>query len=126
MLKTDKDYTKAMKTMIRRIQAGDTPSSFIITAEDCEILAECIKAGYINGTTTYTDINGNVSELRTCDGTIHPTIYNNIITLKGLEFLKPNYVEIKANLAIAISALALLISLLSNLDKIIENLKFLF
>ena len=59
-------------------------------------------------------------------------IFNTVITLKGLEFLKPDRTKTKANLAIIISAIAgvvslgsLLVSVLANLDKIISNLEIL-
>lgn len=66
------------------------------------------------------------------DGKAHSEIFNTVITLKGLEFLKPDRTKTKANLAIIISAIAgavslgsLLVSVLANLDKIIRNLEIL-
>ena len=62
------------------------------------------------------------------DGKAHSEIFNTVITLKGLEFLKPDRTKTKANLAIIISAIAgvvslgsLLVSVLANLDKIYRN-----
>ncbi len=90
MIKNQKDYEKAMRAMIRRVQNGDPPVDKHASIEDMEILADCIKAGYINGTTTHFSAHSQKEEeLRTLDGKMHPKVYNNVIPLKGLVFLNP-------------------------------------
>lgn len=135
MIRDQADYRKAMCDMIHRIQKAKSPeeiNTMEMSIEDAEILNDCIENGFVRGETYATNSNGKKFPLRTMDGKAHPEIYNTVITLKGLEFLKPNRAEARANLAIAISAVAgvvsiasLLVNALANLDKIVENFQFL-
>ena len=88
MITSDRDYLSAMKDMIRKVQSGYEPP-FNASAEELEILADCIRNGYIRGQTSYFR-DGREHELRTLDGKIHPEITNHIIPPKGLAFLSEN------------------------------------
>lgn len=130
MVKNQKGYIREMRSMIRRVQTlpkGESLNPFELSHEEAEILSDCIKNGYVIGTVTSFDKDtGREYELRTMDGKIHPELFNNVITPKGLAFLKPSKTDIKASIALIISILALLISFLSQLDRIIQNIAKLF
>ena len=103
----------------------------IITDSTCDLSKEIIEKYDIDVMPMLINF-GEEIELRTMDGKAHSEIFNTVITLKGLEFLKPDRTKTKANLAIIISAIAgavslgsLLVSVLANLDKIIRNLEIL-
>lgn len=129
MIRNEKEYTKAMKKMILRVQNDGAPKDAESTIEEMEVLTDCIRAGYLIGTTTFTDSStGAEIDLRTMDGKMHPELLNNSVTPKGLAFLKPNKANLKSNVAIVtsilatlISLLAFLVTLLSDLDSITSN-----
>lgn len=135
MIRNQTDYRKAMCSMIRKIQSArsaDEINSMEMSIEEAEILNDCIENGFVRGETSAQNAAGQEIPLRTMDGKAHPVIHNTVITLKGLEFLKPDRTTAKANLAIAISAVAgvislgsLLVSVLASLDKILSNLDLL-
>lgn len=123
MIKTKRDYDNAIRAMIRRVQRAkdkDEFNTFKMSAEEAEILLDCITAGYLIG---------EIQEpYRTMDGKAHPELTNTFVTPKGLAMLEPSKTELKSNLAIVtsisavlISAFALVVSLLANLDKMLEN-----
>ena len=123
MIKTKRDYDNAIRAMIRRVQRAkdkDEFNTFKMSAEEAEILLDCITAGYLIG---------EIQEpYRTMDGKAHPELTNTFVTPKGLAMLEPSKTERKGNLAIVtsisavlISAFALVVSLLANLDKMLEN-----
>ena len=90
MLKTKSDFDKAMRSIIVRVQNGEKFEDGNYSVEEMEVLAECIKNGYINGEVSgYSKITQQVVEYRDSDGKMHPIIYNNIIPPKGLVFLNP-------------------------------------
>lgn len=127
MISSEKEYFAAMRNMIRKVRSGYVPAHDA-DHEELEVLAECIRQGYLLGKTTYIDEHGREQELRTLDGKMHPEITNHVIPPKGLAFLSPNKTERKSNIALGVSICAVVISLfafivtlLSNLDKIIEN-----
>ena len=105
MIRNQTDYRKAMCKMIRKIQnssSAEEINDLEMSIEDAEILNDCIENGFVRGKTTYRNHNGEEIELRTMDGKAHSEIFNTVITLKGLEFLKPDRTKTKANLAIII------------------------
>lgn len=120
MISSEKEYESAMREMILKVQAGYEPP-FDASAEEMELLSDCIRRGYLNGCTTDVGLNGQIQELRTMDGKMHPVLYNHVITPKGFAFLKPKNTDKKSTAALLISLIALLVSILSNLDKIFEN-----
>ena len=129
MIKNEKEYSRAMRAMIVRVQSAEDADEINcaqMTMEEREILFDCITDGYVRGKTT--DVIGkdrHMINLRMMDGSARPEVYNTIITLKGLCFLKPDRIKAKANIAIFVSACALLVSILANLDKIASNLQML-
>ncbi|WP_195278929.1 hypothetical protein [Clostridium sp. J1101437_171009_A5] len=119
MLRSQRDYEKALRAMLLRVQRADSLDDVQphqMNLEDAEILMDCVKLGYLHGRA-----ENKGAELRTMDGKAHPVLLNTIITPKGLAFLRPKHTDIKATAAIVISILALLVSILSDLDRIIEN-----
>ncbi len=111
MIRSQREYKRAMRKMIKRVQSGEIIDSWNESFEDMEILADCILAGYINGEVFH---DGEV--IRTMDGKIHPTIFNSHIPLKGLAFLRPQ-VDWKFIIPTIISAVALLCSLFGPLSS---------
>ncbi len=125
MIRNEKEFNAAMRRMIRRVQAGELlidPED----PEDAEVLAECIKNGYLNGSTSVIDPKtGKIREYRTQDGKIHPRLYNTLVPKAGLAFLNSEKMNLRVNWALAVSISAILVSLLANLDKIYHNLQHL-
>lgn len=135
MIQSRSDYRAAVCRMIRTVQtakSADEINSLKMTAEDAEILNDCIESGFIRGRISYLNSDGKEIKLRTLDGKAHPQVFSTVITMKGLEFLKPDRTKLKANLALVFSALAVVVSVCSvlvtgmaNLDKILGNLSLL-
>lgn len=128
MIRNQTDYRIAMCNMIRRVQtakSADEISDAKMSLEEAEILMDCIENGFVRGKTTYLSKDGEEMDRRTLDGMPHPWVYSTVITLKGLEFLKPDRTKLKANLALILSVSSLVVSCLANLDKIITNLNLL-
>lgn len=84
MIKSEREYIRAMRNMVKRIQNGEQINVMSNSVEELEILADCIRCGYINGT-----VEDGERAFRTMDGKIHPRIFNNHIPLKGIVFLNP-------------------------------------
>ena len=123
MLKSQRGYEKALRAMLRQVQGAASLSEIQphqMNREDSEILMECIKLGYLLGET-----EKNGVELRTKDGKAHPELHSTSLTPKGFAFLRPKRTDIKATVSLCISILALLVSILANLDKIAENFRLL-
>ena len=123
MIRSEKEFNAAMRRMIRRVQAGELlidPAN----PEDAEVLAECIKNGYLNGSITVKDPRtGEEREYRTKDGKIHPRLYNTIVPKAGLAFLNSEKMNSRVNWALAVSIGAIIVSLLANMDKIYHNIQ---
>ena len=111
MIRSQREYKRAMRKMIRRIQSGEEIDSWRESSEDMEILADCILAGYVNG-----ELKDDGKTLRTMDGKIHPIVFNSHIPLKGLAFLHPQ-IDWKFIIPTIISIIALLCSLLGSLGS---------
>lgn len=122
LLSTPAQYEEAMRDVIRRVQRGEISHAPNGSIEEMEVIADCIRLGYINGRL---NLNGETEPFRTLDGKIHPEILNNHIPLKGLCFLQPDKTAQKAGAAMWLSLIALVVSILSNLDKILINLQML-
>ncbi len=120
-IRSMRGYNAAIRKMIRSVQRGYDPSRSTDTQE-LELLADCIRNGYLIGRVSSPDPKTGVEhELRTLDGKMHPELFNQIVPPKGLAFLKPAASDIRSVIAICISVLALLVSLFANLDRIIQN-----
>lgn len=86
MIETEEEFLQAMRDMIRKVQDGyDLP--FSASTEEAEVLAECIRRGYLYGTITISSKSGKDMEFRTLDGKIHPVLYNRVVSPDGLAFL---------------------------------------
>ena len=119
MLKSQRGYEKAMRSMLRRVHSSESLQSWNphkMSVEDAEILMDCIKAGYLIGTT-----ESDGAEHRTLDGKAHPELLSTSITPNGFAFLKPKRTDLKATVAIWLSIFAFIFSTLATLDKIVEN-----
>lgn len=92
MITSEDEYYKAMRDMIRKVQNGYEPP-FTADTEELEILADCIRSGYLIGKTTYIDMDGIEQESRTMDGKIHPELINHVVPPKGLAFLNAESVS---------------------------------
>ena len=128
MIRNQTDYRIAMCNMIRRVQMAkstDEINEAKMSPEEAEILADSIESGFVRGRTKYLNSEGKEIELRNLKGIALPRVCSTVITLKGLEFLKPDRTKLKANLALIISVCSLVVSGLANLDKIITNLDLL-
>lgn len=129
MISNEKEYKMAVRNMIKRVQNAkniEELNRIDMPAEDREILFDCISEGFIRGKThDYLGKNREFRELRMQDGSARPEVYSTVITLKGLAFLKPDHTKARANIALAMSVAAFLVSILSNLDKITQNLQLL-
>ena len=135
MLNSQKEYKAAMRKMIRYVQSEhfscQTPP--LNSNEDREVLADCIRNGYINGTIHETGKPPALArENRLITGDILPIVYNSVIPLKGLIFLEPDKEERRVRVAfwaslvaVLVSLAALLVSALSNLDRLIDNIRLL-
>lgn len=111
MIRSQREYKRAMRKMIRRVQKGEEIDSWKESFEDMEILADCILAGYVNG-----ELEHNGKTVRTMDGKIHPIVFNSHIPIKGLAFLHPQF-DWKFIIPTIISIIALLCSLLGPLNS---------
>lgn len=118
MLKSEKEFEKAMRKVIRSVLNEKYPPDSLSKREDLEVITECIEQGYL--LSRYEKDGKKV--LRTADGTPHPKVVTEIVPLKGLKFLSPDRTNLKSNIALILSALAFLVSLFANLDRIITNL----
>ena len=122
VIKSEKDYIKAQKEMLLRIQEMklEDVNTRNMSTDEAEILMSCVKAGYLIG--RYEE---NGLELRTMDGKAHPELFSTSITPSGAAFLKPNNSDAKATIALIISFLALIVSILSNFLDMKETIDFL-
>jgi hypothetical protein len=128
MIKTAHDYEAAMKSMVRHIANGEPYLSSPPTRDELEVLTECVKKGYL---LSLSDEEGT-SVMRTMDGMPHPEVNTTVVPLKGLMFLKPDRTQRRSIAALvvsicaaAISLIALFAELVTNLDRIVENLELL-
>lgn len=116
MIKSEKEFLKSMRKVIRCVLSGKYEPT--ADREQLEVVTECIEQGYL--LSQYERDGKKV--LRTMDGTPHPRVATDTVPLKGLKFLSPDRSNLKSNIALILSALALLVSLFANLDRIITNI----
>lgn len=121
MIKSERAFTKAMRKMISNIADGKSPYHDPPTDDDCEVLAECISRGLLLSAAPLD--GGNV--LRTMDGKAHPMVNTQVVPLKGLAFLHPDRTRLRANIALSLSTIAILVSVLVGLPQIISSVKLL-
>lgn len=122
MIRSEKEYLKAQKKMLLRVQSSNLEDidPHQMSMEDAEILMSCIRSGYLAG--RYKE---NGFELRTMDGKAHPELLSTRITPAGAAFLKPNRTDRKATWALIIAFLSLVVSILSSFLDIRETICYL-
>lgn len=115
MIKSERQFNRAMRKMIRRVIAGERPLPENPTRDDLEVLAECVKRGYIFSATT----NERGEMPRNQLGVpIVDYISEQTVLLPGLVFLHPDDTKVRANIALVISGLALLSTVLFELIRL--------
>lgn len=87
------------------------------TSEELEVLTECINQGYLLPAGSDCD----TKVMRSASGIPHPTYNKDVVPLRGLTFLRPDRTRLKANLALVFSAIAIIVSILSNAVEIAET-----
>lgn len=116
---SQRQLNQAMRQMIRRVANGEKALPENPTNLDREIAAECISRGYL-----YQSPRKNGREVhRDLFGIVYSEIDNSIVPLEGLAFLRPDKSTARSWAALIISALALLVSILSNLSDILEGIR---
>ena len=98
MLKTERELDRAMREMLGRARDGALPRG--LSPEEMLCLQECVKRQYISGVTISTFEGRPTADYRAPG-----------ITREGLLFLENKHPGLKANIAIAISVLALALSI---------------
>ena len=101
MITSEKEYDKAMRKMILRVQSGESLNFLEMNVEDREILRDCIDRGFVNGTNEH----GRTQDFAPC-----PIVYNSFIPFKGVAFLRPAP-DWKFLIPTAISIIALIVSI---------------
>lgn len=114
-IKSERSFIKAQKKMLLHIQTMklEDVDTRNMSMDEAEILMTCIKAGYLIG--RYEE---NGLEFRTMDGKAHPELLSTKITLAGAAFLKPRHTGENTNIALIISFLVLVVSILSSFSEI--------
>lgn len=107
---TKRKMYKEMRKILRYVEAGGDP--IIRNYEESDLWGECVKRGFLNA---YPDSGQDEA------GFWHIDLINHNITPAGIEWLYAPNATIKSNISIAVSILALLVSILANLDKIISG-----
>ena len=108
-----KEMEHEMRRLINEAKHSRFPSCENDFSRNC--LHECIERKYITG--IFSDLSA--------DGKPHFEIVSPRITPEGFEYLERKNPNRRANISIAISIIALIIALLSNLGSIIESIEFL-
>lgn len=120
MIKTVRAFKRAMREMIRRVANGERPLPENPTHTELEILAECVKRGYMSvcSVTEKGEIPRNQLGIPIVDYLSEPSVL-----YPGLVFLHPDRAEVRANIALIISTISLLSTLLPPLLRWISTLK---
>jgi len=113
LYKSKKEFDGEMKKLIRRVLNGESPKAK--TDAENEIMGECIKRGYLIGT-----------EGRTDDGKQHASLTADVVPYAAFAFLAPDRTNLKSNIALIISAIALIDSLFVDMRIMYENFEWAF
>ena len=114
-IKTERAFNRAMRKMIRRVIDGHRPLPKNPTRDDLEVLAECVKRGFFCAVVT--DESGEVP--RNMVGVpMVDYIQEQAVLLPGLVFLHPDDTKVRANIALVISGLALLATVLLGIAEL--------
>lgn len=104
MIETEEEFLQAMRDMIRKVQDGYEPT-LSASAEEREILAECIRRGYLYGAVgssskpekikEYSIVeSGRTRKCRVSYSKILPVLYNHVVSPYGLALLTSEEKEI--------------------------------
>ena len=107
---TKRKMYKKMRKILRYVESGGDP--IITNYEESDLWGECVTRGFLNA---HPDSGQDEA------GFWHIILINQNITPTGIEWLYAPNATIKSNISIAVSIAALLVSILSNLDKIISS-----
>lgn len=119
-IKTERAFKRAMRRMICCVANGKRPLPEKPTHTDLEVLAECVKRGYMSVCTVNEkgEIPRNMLGVPMVDYLSEPSVL-----LPGLTFLHPDRAEVRANIAIIVSTISLLSTLLPPLLRWLSTLK---
>ncbi len=123
MIKSEREYNRAVREMLRRVQLASSVDEFHsdkMSVQESEILADCIKREFLIGR-----VSDSTGEFRTEDGKMHPELLNTLITPRGYAFLKPQKTDVKATVALIVSIVAVVVSIAANLQQIVESFRWL-
>ncbi len=111
MALTKRQMYKRMRKILRHVESGGDPD--IKTSLDSDLWGECVRRGFLNASP---DSGPDES------GIWHIILLNHNITPAGIEWLHAPNTILKSNISLAVSVVALLVSILANLQKIIFGL----
>lgn len=111
-----KSTRKQMKEILKRVQEGKGPSKDA-TEYELELWIECGRRGYINLSS---------STARDEAGHWHIDLMNYIVTPAGIEWMSAPGPDLKANISLWGSLLAIVITFLGSADSIWHNVKAFF
>lgn len=110
MKMTKRKMYRKMRKILRYVEAGGDPNTE--NSSDSDLWGECVLRGFLNASTdSGQDQNGKW----------HIFLLNHNITPAGIEWLYAPKANIKSNISIAVSAAALLVSVLANLNQIVSG-----
>lgn len=109
-------FEKNMRRLLKQIDGGTLEVSDI-TKEDMECLYECQQRGYIRGLHLERNARGNL--IGSVDGNVR-------LLYLGYRFLDNRFPNLRSNLAIAISIVAIIVSILCEFTPIPDIVKEMF
>lgn len=117
MPKTEREFKRRMKKMLRTVIRGEPPiSKTSPTPAELEVLAECVKRRYLTG--CIVESNGELPRNQLGLPMVD-FVEEKVVTFAGLQFLAPDRTRARANAALIISLLSLLVTTLHALPTII-------
>lgn len=111
-----KSTRKQMKEILKRVQEGKGPSKDA-TEYELELWIECGRRGYINLSS---------STARDEAGHWHIDLMNYVVTPAGIEWMSAPRPDLKGNISLWFSLIAIVITFLGSADSIWHNVKAFF
>lgn len=111
-----KSTRKQMKEILKRVQEGKGPSKDA-TDYELELWIECGRRGYINLSS---------STARDEAGHWHIDLMNYVVTPAGIEWMSAPRPDLKGNISLWFSLIAIVITFLGSADSIWHNVKAFF
>lgn len=114
MFKSSKDFDKNMRRLLITIRDSGVPSE--LSQDDMHCLETCVARGYVTGIRTQRMASGHIVADMT-----------QIVRIEkpGHAFIDNKHPNLRVNVAIIISVVALLISLLTGLTDMVDGVKWL-